>query len=195
MEVDSPVAVQLQTQINATDTQLAALQARSMELRTKLSDLEGRIDAAPEVEREYQAVTRDLASARTKYEELLKRQMDAEVSEAAIAGGTADKFRVASNPSTPKEPAKPARLAIFIVALVLAMAFGVTAVIAAQLFDQSVRGVRDIRDILDVTPLAAVPVIETSGTAALRKRHAAGFVARTAIGVGVIYYAIAHFLF
>jgi len=195
MEVDSPVAVQLQTQINATDTQLAALQARSMELRTKLSDLEGRIDAAPEVEREYQAVTRDLASARTKYEELLKRQMDAEVSEAAIAGGTADKFRVASNPSTPKEPAKPARLAIFIVALVLAMAFGVTAVIAAQLFDQSVRGIRDIRDILDVTPLAAVPVIETSGTAALRKRHAAGFVARTAIGVGVIYYAIAHFLF
>jgi polysaccharide biosynthesis transport protein len=195
MEVDSPVAVQLQTQINATDTQLAALQARSMELRTKLSDLESRIDAAPEVEREYQAVTRDLASARTKYEELLKRQMDAEVSEAAIAGGTADKFRVASNPSTPKEPAKPARLAIFIVALVLAMAFGVTAVIAAQLFDQSVRGVRDIRDILDVTPLAAVPVIETSGTAALRKRHAAAFAARTAIGVGAIYYAIAHFLF
>ena len=75
------------------------------------------------------------------------------------------------------------------------MAFGVTALIAAQLFDQSVRGVRDIRDILDVTPLAAVPVIETSGTAALRKRHAAAFVARTATGVGAIYYAIAHFLF
>ena len=44
-----------------------------------------------------------------------------------------------------------------------------SAVIAAQLFDQSVRGVRDIRDILNVTPLAAVPVIETSVTAALLK--------------------------
>ena len=46
------------------------------------------------MEREFQTVTRDLAGARAKFEELLKRQMDAEVSEAAIAGGTADKFRV-----------------------------------------------------------------------------------------------------
>ena len=53
-------------------------------------------------------VTRDLAGARAKYDELLKRQMDAEVSEAAIAGGTADKFRVKSSPKTPDEPAKPA---------------------------------------------------------------------------------------
>jgi uncharacterized protein involved in exopolysaccharide biosynthesis len=129
---DSPMAMQLQTQLNATDSQLAALQARSMELRTKLNDLEGRLSAAPEVEREYQSVTRDLASARAKYEELLKRQMDAEVSEAAIAGGTADKFRVASMPGTPREPAKPQRIAIFVVSLVLGIAFGLTAVILAQ---------------------------------------------------------------
>ncbi len=113
------MAVQVQTQLNATDTQLAALQARAMDLRTKLSGLEGRIVAAPEVEREYQAVTRDLASARAKYDELLKRQMDAEVSEAAIAGGTADKFRVKSSPKIPTEPAKPARLGIAIIAIVL----------------------------------------------------------------------------
>ena len=54
------------------------------------SELEGRISAAPEVERHYQNVTRDLAGARAKYEELLKRQMDAEVNEAAIAGGTGE---------------------------------------------------------------------------------------------------------
>jgi polysaccharide biosynthesis transport protein len=68
VSADSPMAMQLQTQLNATDTQLAALQARAMELRTKLSGLEGRMSAAPEVEREYQNVTRDLASARAKYD-------------------------------------------------------------------------------------------------------------------------------
>jgi succinoglycan biosynthesis transport protein ExoP len=192
---DSPMATQLQTQLNATDSQLAALQARGMELRTKLTELEGRISAAPEVEREYQGVTRDLASARAKYEELLKRQMDAEVNEAAIAGGTVEKFRVSSSPSTPREPAKPARVAIFIVSLVLAVIFGLTAVIAAQLFDQTVRGVRDVRDILNVTPLAAVPVIETAGTLHLRKRQAAAFVGKAAIALAVIYYATTQFLF
>ncbi len=91
---DSPMAIQLQTQLNATDTQIASLQSRGLELRRKMTDLETRMTAAPQVEREFQTVTRDLASARSKFEELLKRQMDAEVSEAAIAGGTADKFKL-----------------------------------------------------------------------------------------------------
>jgi len=156
---DSPVAVQLQTQLSATDTQLAALTARATELRTKLSDLEGRMTSAPEVERDYQIVTRDLDSARAQYQELLKRQMDAEVSASAIAGGTADKFHIKSSPSTPDEPAKPQRIAIMIIAVVLGTIAGLSAIVVAQLLDQTVRGVRDIREILDVAPLSAVPII------------------------------------
>lgn len=37
---DSPMAVQLQTQLNATDTQIGALQARGLELRRKMTDLD-----------------------------------------------------------------------------------------------------------------------------------------------------------
>lgn len=182
---DSPMAMQLQTQLNATDTQLAALQARAMELRTKLSGLEGRLSAAPEVEREYQNVTRDLAGARAKYDELLKRQMDAEVSEAAIAGGTADKFRVKSSPKIPDEPAKPARVALGIIAIVLGTIAGLTAVIMAQLFDQTVRGARDIQDILGVAPLTAVPVIKRSGVAA-RKLSGPAYAATAAAALAAI---------
>jgi succinoglycan biosynthesis transport protein ExoP len=192
---DSPIAVQLRTQLNATDSQLAALQARSLELRTRLTELETHLSAAPEVEREFQDVTRDLAGARAKYDELLKRQMDAEVNEAAIAGGTVDEFRVAEKPVLAREPAKPARLAIFLVAFVLAASVAFAAVVAAQFFDQTVRGVRDIRDILNVTPLAAVPMIETASTMHLRRRQAMIFVARTALGIAVVYYVTTQFLF
>lgn len=185
---DSPMAVQLQTQLNATDTQLAALQARAMELRTKLSGLEGRMTAAPEVEREYQAVTRDLASARAKYDELLKRQMDAEVSEAAIAGGTADKFRVKSSPKTPAEPAKPQRLAIVIIALVLGAIASFTSIIMAQLLDQTVRGARDVQDILGVAPLTSVPVIKRSNV--VRKGAAPAYAATAAAFIAVIVCAV-----
>lgn len=189
VSADSPMAVQLQTQLNATDTQLAALQARAMDLRTKLSGLEGRIGAAPEVEREYQAVTRDLASARAKYDELLKRQMDAEVSEAAIAGGTADKFRVKSSPKTPDSPAKPARAAIAIIAIVLAAIASLSAVIMAQLFDATVRGARDIQDILGVAPLTTVPVIKRAGGG--RKSAAPAYAATAAAAIAVLVCAVA----
>ena len=157
---DSPMSMQMQTQLNATDTQIGALQARALELRAKMSDLESRMTTAPAVEREYQIVTRDLASARAKYDELLKRQMDAEVSEAAIAGGTADKFRVASPPTTPEKPAKPQRIAIFGVGLFLGLMASLMAIVAAEFLDPTVRGARDVREILDVTPLIAVPVIQ-----------------------------------
>ncbi|HKU17120.1 MAG TPA: Wzz/FepE/Etk N-terminal domain-containing protein [Steroidobacteraceae bacterium] len=157
---DSPMAVQLQTQLNATDTQIGALQQRAVELHKKMTDLETRMTSAPQVEREYQTVTRDLTSARTKFDELLKRQMDADVSEAAIAAGSADKFRIKGAPTVPNKPAKPKRLAIFAVAVALALMIGITSVVMAQLLDPTVRGVRDIRDILDVAPLTAVPVIE-----------------------------------
>ena len=181
---DSPMATQLQTQLNATDTQLAALQARAMELRTKLSGLEGRMSAAPEVERDYQNVTRDLASARAKYDELLKRQMDAEVSEAAIAGGTADKFRIKSSPKTPDEPAKPQRLAIVIIAIVLGLIASFTSVIMAQLMDQTVRGSRDVQDILGVAPLTSVPVIKRSGVT--RKGPAPAYAATAAAFLAIV---------
>lgn len=189
LSADSPMAVQLQTQLNATDTQLAALQARATELRAKLSSLEGRIVAAPEVEREYQAVTRDLASARAKYDELLRRQMDAEVSEAAIAGGTADKFRVQSSPKIPEEPAKPARMGIAIIAVVLSVIASITSVILAQLLDPTVRGARDIQDILGVAPLTAVPVIKPAGKG--RKSAAPAYAATAGAMVAAIAIAAA----
>jgi protein tyrosine kinase modulator len=166
---DSPMAVQLQTQLNATDTQITALQARGVDLHKKMTDLEGRMSASPQVERDYQTVTRDLNGARAKFEELLRRQMDAEVSEAAIAGGTADKFHVKARPVLPDKPAKPQRIAIFAIAFALAMIAAVTSIVFAQMLDPTVRGVRDIRDILDVTPLTAVPVIERPGRNPHRK--------------------------
>jgi len=168
---DSPVAVQLQAQLNATDSQIAALQARSTELRTRLTQLEDRLNLAPQVEREYQTVTRDLASARAKYEELVKRRMDSEVSEAAIAGGRADKFQVVQQPSVPTEPAKPPRLALVLIGFVLAGVIALSVTVAVEAMDQTVRGSRDVRDILQVSPLTSVPIIANSIAASMRRRR------------------------
>ena len=171
LSADSAVAIQLQAQLNATDSQIGALQARSAELRNRMSQLEERLNMTPQVEREYQIVTRDLTSARAKYEELVKRRMDSEVSEAAIAGGRADKFRVVQAPSVPTDPAKPKRFALALIGIVLACVIALTVTVAVEAMDQSVRGSRDVRDILGVSPLAAVPVISNSLAASMRKRR------------------------
>lgn len=166
----NPAALQLRTQLNSIDSQLASLAARGAQLRQKLGELERRVESTPLVEREYQTLTRDLELARTKYDELLKSQMNAEITQAAIAGGGSDDLRLVQAPVTPTEPQKPRRLAILIVGTILALIAALSAGIVAEGLDQNVRGSRDVRNLLDVAPLAVVPEIQDA--AAVRRERA-----------------------
>ena len=190
----TPVGMQLRTQINAIDSQLASLGAQSAELRTKLNGLEKNVTAAPQVEREYSNATRDLTIAREKYEQLLNRQMDAEVSQAAIAGGRADEFQLVQAPMLPAQPAKPQRLAILLIGLVASIVLGLTVTVAAEALDPKVRGARDVRELLQVSPLVAIPDIRNSRS---RRRNAWRLVTASAsgvIGVWIVFTVIKNFL-
>jgi uncharacterized protein involved in exopolysaccharide biosynthesis len=194
MSDGSPVSMQLRTQINAIDSQLASLGAQGAALRAKLAGIERNVTAAPQVEREYANATRDLAIAREKYEQLLDRQMDAEVSEAAIVGGRADEFRLIQSPMLPSLPSKPQRLAILLIGFVAALALGLTVTVAAEALDPKVRGARDVRELLNVSPLVAIPTIRNSRS---RRRSAWRFAAASAsglVGVWIVFTAIKNFL-
>ncbi|HUA23869.1 MAG TPA: hypothetical protein VMA54_07125 [Steroidobacteraceae bacterium] len=161
----SPAVIQLKTQLNANQTQTDALQRQSDQLRQQLMQLEGRVAAAPQVERQYKALALNLQLAQTKYNQLLKYQMDAQFTSQAIASGRSDRIRIVEQPSEPLTPGKPRRTAIAAVGLMLAILLGLTAVVIAESVDQSVRGSRDIRRVLGLSPLGVIPEIQDSATA------------------------------
>ena len=134
-------------------------------MRQQLMQLEGRVEAAPQVEREYKSLALNLQLAQTKYNQLLKYQMDAQLTSQAIASGRSDRIRVVEQPSEPLTPGKPKRTAIAAVGLMLAILLGLTAVVIAESVDQSVRGSRDIRRVLGLSPLGVIPEIQDSATA------------------------------
>ncbi len=162
--VGSPAVVQLKTQINAMDTQLGGLDRRSAELRKKLDDMQHRIEASPQVEREYKTLTRDLDLAHQKYDEINKSMMDSEVTSAAIASGRSDELALVQAPSMPSKPAKPKRIAIAAIGLMLAILLSLSAVVVAESVDQTVRGSRDVRRVLDLSPLGVIPEIQDAVT-------------------------------
>jgi len=166
--VGSPAVIELQTQLNANETQTNALQRQSDQMRQQLMQLEGRVEAAPQVERQFKALTLNLQLAQTKYNQLLKYQMDAQLTSQAIASGRSDRIRVVEPPSEPLTPGKPKRTAIAAVGLMLAMLLGLTAVVIAESVDQSVRGSRDIRRVLGLSPLGVIPEIQDWASA---RRH------------------------
>ena len=194
MSDGTPMGMQLRTQINAVDSQLASLMAQNAALRAKLSGIERNVTAAPTVEREYSNVTRDLQSAREKYQQLLDRQMDAEIGEAAIVGGRADEFRLVQAPMMPGGPSKPERLAILLIGLVTSVVLALTLTVAAEALDPKVRGARDVRELLGVSPLVAIPAIRNSRS---RRRNAWRLMTASAsgvIGVWIVFTIIKNYL-
>lgn len=186
----TPVIMQLQTQINAIDSQIASLQGQSFGLRAKLNEFEQRVTTTPEVEREYQLLTRDLNTLREKYNELQNRQMDAELNAAAIAGGAGDEFRLVQAPGTPSTPAFPPRAAIAILGLIIGLVLGLTAAILAEAMDPNVRGTHDVRRIFRSAPLAVVPEIETAEVASLARTRLLTYFGVAAAAAVVLFLAL-----
>ncbi|MDE2450718.1 MAG: hypothetical protein KGO22_17215 [Gammaproteobacteria bacterium] len=184
--VGTPQMVELQTQLKANQTQTDALERQSAQLRQQLNQLEGRVAAAPQVERQYKSLALNLQLAQTKYNQLLKYQMDAQLTSQAIASGRSDRIRILQAPSTPLSPGKPKRLAIAIVGLMLAILLSLTAVVIAESVDQSVRGSRDIRRVLAVSPLGVIPEIRDAATARRYRMQVAMLTVCVFVGTAVV---------
>jgi succinoglycan biosynthesis transport protein ExoP len=165
----SPAVVELKTQINANETQTQAYERQAAQLRQQLARLESRVEATPEVDRQYKALTLNLQLARTKYDQLLKSQMDAQLTSAAIASGRSDLIRIVQEPGVPVKPGKPKRTAIALVGVMLAILLGLTAVVIAESLDQTVRGSRDVRRVLSLAPLAVIPEIHDAAAASKQR--------------------------
>ena len=184
--VGSPAVIELQTQLNANETQTNALQRQSDQMRQQLMQLEGRVEAAPQVERQFKALTLNLQLAQTKYNQLLKYQMDAQLTSQAIASGRSDRIRIVEQPSEPLTPGKPKRTAIAAVGLMLAMLLGLTAVVIAESVDQSVRGSRDIRRVLGLSPLGVIPEIQDWATARRQRLQMVTLTVFVFVGTAVV---------
>jgi polysaccharide biosynthesis transport protein len=168
--VTNPVVVQLQTQINANDSQTASLVDRRARLNGKLASIAGQQSASPQIEKQYEVMTRDVGLARDKYDELLKRKMDSEVTASGALAGSGDEFRLLQPPGKAVRSNK-SKTAIGIVGVLLAGILTLGAALAAEAFDQSVRGSKDLMGILNIVPLAIVPEIRNSRYRTLHKQR------------------------
>ena len=191
--VGSPAVIQLKTQLNANQTQMDALQRQSDGMRQQLMQLEGRVEAAPQVERQYKSLALNLQLAQTKYNQLLKYQMDAQLTSQAISSGRSDRIRIVENPGVPLTPGKPKRSAIAVVGLMLAILLGLTAVVIAESVDQTVRGSRDIRRVLALSPLGVIPEIQDAATARRHRLHVSMLTVCVFVGTAVVLLAARSF--
>ena len=168
---DIPAYIQIQWQLDSVTVERESAIKKRDELQANLNDYERRLAQAPAVERQYREIARDLDSAQLKYQEMLSKQTEAQVSQNLEAEHKGERFTMIEPPLPPEKPISPNRFLILALGLFLSIALAAGSTVMGDNLDASVRGVRDVRALLAVPPLAAIPHIGTQAERRRRRRR------------------------
>jgi succinoglycan biosynthesis transport protein ExoP len=157
---DNPAYIQIKTQLEAADAELASLQSRQKTLQTKLASYEQRIYETPGVEREYLTVTRDYKNLLETYHEIKAKQMEAQLTESREREQKGERFSLIEPAGLPAAPVKPNRAAILFLGVVFSLGGGVGAVALREITDDTVQDAKGIAAMLGAPPLVGIPYIE-----------------------------------
>jgi uncharacterized protein involved in exopolysaccharide biosynthesis len=189
---DNPAYIQLAAQIEAADTEIRSLKEKKQRLEGKLVDYEQRLVEAPQVEREYRTLARDLQNAIDKYQNVHVKQTSAQIAQQLEQESKGERFVIVEPPILPEEPVSPNRPAILFLSFVLALGCGIGYAAVAESMDDSVRGGKSLAFTVGAAPLAVIPYLETDTEAGRRKRRLATKVTAAAAAI-ILAIAMLHY--
>lgn len=161
VKADNPAYVMLDTQLKSTDAEIKVLSARLADLQQKITRFEANLAKAPDVEKKYSELMRDLTTTTAKYQEITAKQMEASLAQNLESERKGERFNLIEPPIRPEEPKSPNRIAIVLIGILVSAAIGAGAVAIAEMLDEGIRGERELVELLGVAPLASVPYITT----------------------------------
>ena len=159
---NNPTYLNLEVQLDGVNNELTALRADRRALQDETQELDRMVQLAPEVERRYLELTRDLGLARDQYEDSKSRLMSVQRAGNLQEDELAERYVVTRYPSLPYDPAFPNRPLFMLIGVFLGLTTGLLVGIVAEALDGTIRNTRDIRMILGMPPIAAIPEISTN---------------------------------
>jgi polysaccharide chain length determinant protein (PEP-CTERM system associated) len=173
-----------------TTSELAALQKEERMLRSEIAAYDLRIQSAPVVEQELDAIESDYKAAKDAYDSLLRRYEEAQLADSLEQTKKVESFRILDAAVIPTFPAAPNRARLLIMACFLATAAGIGIMLLLEHLDTSFHTGRRAAQFTTLPVLATIPVIDgprTVGTAARVALKAVAVVGLCALLAGFAY--------
>ncbi|MGZ9809033.1 GumC family protein [Pseudoroseicyclus sp. H15] len=151
--------------------QTSLIQQQSDLVAQSIAEIEAALDAAPEVERQLQAITRELELLQTEYTAVTTRRTEAALTNEIEAQDNAARFEVLERARPPYYPVSASRRKI---AMAGALASGMVALILAaglEMFSPALRSAEQVQRRLGVQPVVVIPVLSSRGQRMRRRRN------------------------
>src|SRR5207249_2786986 len=89
------------------DAEIQSLKKEELSFRQAISAYEQRVENVPKRQEEFEALSRDTASTKERYDTLLKRYEEAQLASSMEQGRQVEQFRILDPAIPPREPAAP----------------------------------------------------------------------------------------
>jgi polysaccharide biosynthesis transport protein len=153
-----PMYQQLVSERSLTQLRIQGLRRTEATLRADIARYQQRVEAAPMVEQQLAATTREFELEQARYKQLSDQYAAAQLQENIARTRGGERFSVLNAARLPDAPESPNRARILLMALALGLALGGGAAFGREYLDWSIRDAHALED-LDVPVLAEIPNI------------------------------------
>lgn len=187
------VIAKVQAQIEAAKVRLNSLAQQRKSLESRVDQLQAQVTQSPQVERGLFTLMRDYENAKSKYEEVKSKQINAKIAENLEQENKAERFSMLEPPFFPDKPMKPNRKKIIALGLFAGLAGALALAALFETLDRRVRGVESLTSLINMRPLVIIPYISTKAELKRRKNFNK-YLLISALSVIVISLLIIHFI-
>jgi len=162
--------LRLRAQRKALDSEVASLRTDRRGIENAIAGLEARVEKSPRREQEMVSLTRDYENLKLSYDDLLKKKLDAEVSQNLEKRQKGEQFQILDPADLPQRPFTPNRPRVLGIAFAVAILIGFGGAIGFEMINPTLRGKRDFQHFFQVPVLASIPIIRDTEFEARKSR-------------------------
>ncbi len=167
---DNPAYINLAAQLASTQSEIVSVKQQIKDTTAKAADYNRRIDMSTRVEGEYKTLMNEKNTTELKYNDLIRKTMEARVSRGLEKEQKGGRFTLIDPARLPEKPFKPNRLAIMLIGVVLGVGAGFGMLAVREFLDESVRSVGALAAATSFPVLGSIPEIEIEQDRINRKR-------------------------
>jgi polysaccharide chain length determinant protein (PEP-CTERM system associated) len=152
----------LRDQVVAINFEIASKKKEIAATNRTIDLIQSKVERFPQREQELISLTRDYGNLKSSYDDLLKKKLQANISENLEEKQQGEQFVVLEPAALPAKPIKPDRLMILGLALLASLVVGAGGAVAFEALDPKLRAAKDFKGFFDLPILACLPVIENA---------------------------------
>ena len=188
---DNPTYIALAAQLASTQSEISSVKRQLEDAKKKSADYSRRLEMSPRVEEGYKNLLVERNNTQLKYDDLMKKFMEARVAHGLEKGQMGERFTLIDPARLPEKPVIPNRPAILLIGIFLGIGAGVGTASLQETADKSARSSEDLAKTFPFPVLAEIPEIITLQDERRRKKSLkmiAGVVLLSLVIVVVIFH-------